>query len=394
MVSEGDPLIRVGFLAGFVDNSWLGGISYYRNLLKAIAFLPDRKIEPVLFVGEKAPPEIFKGFPPVETVRTALLDRKTPTWMVRKGWQILTRHDQILERLRIRHRIVVLSHSGFLGARARIRTLGWIPDFQHKHMPEFFSPKEIEARDLRFRKTCELCTRVLVSSHAAGRDLERFYPEWAHKCAVLQFVVFPDLPANPPSRRKLEIRYGFSGPYFHLPNQFWAHKNHKVVIDALRILKEAGRNVLVLATGNTNDVRQHGFFRTLMADVEKYHLLDSFRVLGIVPYEDLISLMRYSVAVINPSFFEGWSTTVEEAKSLDKLTILSDIPVHREQSPSMGIYFDPHDFSLFANILWNVWKEKYQSESSVLIDISNIKNRSLNFAYNYTNIVDYVMFST
>ena len=43
--------------------------------------------------------------------------------------------------------------------------------------------------------------------------------------------------------------------------------------------------------------------------------------------------MRQSVAVLQPSLFEGWSTTVEEAKSIGKTILLSDIPVHREQAP-------------------------------------------------------------
>ena len=67
----------------------------------------------------------------------------------------------------------------------------------------------------------------------------------------------------------------------------------------------------------------------------------SSRCLGLVSYADLIGLMRYLTALINPSLFEGWSTTVEEAKSLGKTIILSDIPVHREQAPENGRFFDP-----------------------------------------------------
>ena len=54
-----------------------------------------------------------------------------------------------------------------------------------------------------------------------------------------------------------------------------------------------------------------------------------------------MALMAGSLAVINPSLFEGWSTTVEEAKSMGKVVLLSDIPVHREQAPLRGRYFQP-----------------------------------------------------
>jgi hypothetical protein len=36
------------------------------------------------------------------------------------------------------------------------------------------------------------------------------------------------------------------------------------------------------------------------------------------------------VAVIKPSLSEGWKTTVEEAKTVSTLLILSDIDVHHE----------------------------------------------------------------
>ena len=68
-----------------------------------------------------------------------------------------------------------------------------------------------------------------------------------------------------------------------------------------------------------------------------------FRPLGVVPYRDMLGLMRHAVAVINPSLFEGWSTSVEEAKSMGKAVVLSDIPVHREQAPGRGLFFDPRD---------------------------------------------------
>ena len=76
-----------------------------------------------------------------------------------------------------------------------------------------------------------------------------------------------------------------------------------------------------------------------------------FRPLGIVPYLDLMSLMRHSVAVINPSRFEGWSTTVEEAKSMGKSILLSDISVHREQAPDRAAFFSPDNPQALADAM-------------------------------------------
>ena len=51
---------------------------------------------------------------------------------------------------------------------------------------------------------------------------------------------------------------------------------------------------------------------------KKNNLSNYFIFLDKITYEDVISIMYYSNAIINPSVFEGWSTTVEEGKLLKK----------------------------------------------------------------------------
>jgi glycosyltransferase involved in cell wall biosynthesis len=69
----------------------------------------------------------------------------------------------------------------------------------------------------------------------------------------------------------------------------------------------------------------------LLKFIEDKDLGRNNRILGLINYVDVLFLMRSCVAVLNPSRFEGWSSTVEEAKSMGKRLILSSIPVHREQ---------------------------------------------------------------
>jgi glycosyltransferase involved in cell wall biosynthesis len=80
-------------------------------------------------------------------------------------------------------------------------------------------------------------------------------------------------------------------------------------------------------------------------------------ILGVIPHDHIFHLMRQSLAVIQPSFFEGWSTTVEEAKSVGKRVILSDISVHREQNPPGAIFFDPLNPDALAQCLTQVMRE-------------------------------------
>ena len=95
--------------------------------------------------------------------------------------------------------------------------------------------------------------------------------------------------------------------------------------------------------------------------------------------------MKYSIAVINPSLFEGWSTSVEESKIHDKQIILSSIPVHIEQSPERGYYFEAFNYIQLANILcelnvsYNVRIENQKYEHAKMTALEKISKYGLDF---------------
>lgn len=333
-------MIRVGLGLGV---SWLGSVNYYRNLLNAICALPDRRIEPVLLAGTRVDEDVLAQLPQVEVIRSGWFDSLTPRWAIRRLSQAALGRDPLLERFLRANRIHVLSHSDPLGEKSPIASICWIGDFQHLHLPEMFKRSERLYRDHDFRQQARHATRIILSSHDALRDLESFAPDGLPKARVLQFTAQPGVTAGVTDLPALQERYGFHGEYFHVPNQFWAHKNHGLILDALALLRDRAEPALVIATGATEDYRHPAHFTDLMARAKALGVAGSFRPLGVVPRSDLVSLMLNSVALLNPSRAEGWSTSVEEAKSLGKRIILSDIGVHREQAPPEGIYVDPDD---------------------------------------------------
>ena len=288
-------------------------------------------------------------------IQSRWIDPLTPRWVVRKVWQQAFASDPFLERFLRSHGIDVLSHSDFLGRGAALPAICWIGDFQHRELPQYFRKRDRLYRDRDFRMQCQHATRILLSSYDAQRALKSFEPSCVEKSRVLQFVAQPHLGGQTTELATLQERYGFTSPYFHVPNQFWAHKNHRLILDALAILKGRGQLVLVISTGATEDPRQPRHFEQMMAHARAIGVLGSFRTLGVIPYGDLVGLMVNAVALINPSRAEGWSTSVEEAKSLGKRIILSNLPVHLEQAPPDGIYVGPNDANGLADAMWRVW---------------------------------------
>lgn len=375
-------MIRAGFLFPHHAGAWLGGVSYLRNLLGALAASPECGVQPVLLTQTARP----AGFEEVEVTRSLALRVRHQLLargvLGRLGWDPL---DRILAH----HRLDVLSHSGVLAAGARTPALAWIPDLQHRVLPDFFSEAERTARDAAIAGDLRRAARVIVSSEAARRDLERFFPGSGEKLRVLRFVDRTLATTEPAPRAALEARYRFSGRYFLLPNQAWAHKNHLLVLEALALLRRAGRHPLVLSTGAREDHRSPGHFDLLMRRRAELGVEDEYRVLGVVPTADLAGMLRGAVGLINPSFFEGWSTSVEEARSMGKRVLLSDIPVHREQAPERATYFDPRRADQLAGAIWDAWsrEDPGEEEAARRRAAAALPERQTAFAAAYAAIV-------
>ena len=227
---------------------------------------------------------------------------------------------------------------------------------------------------------------MLASSENAREDLQRFYGAPAARCRVLRFVSQPRLErAALVPLAELRARLGIPARFFHLPNQLWKHKNHELVVDAMR----AAPDVAVVATGPREDYRHRGLYEALVTRVRAHGLGDRFRHLGLVSFADLISLMHHAVAVINPSRFEGWSTTVEEAKSLGKRILISDLAVHREQAPGRADFFGVDDPGALAELLRDAWASHDLAEDarSAAAAAAALPARTRAFAETYESIV-------
>lgn len=103
-----------------------------------------------------------------------------------------------------------------------------------------------------------------------------------------------------------------------------------------------------------------------MRHADAQYVLDTSHVLGVIPRDDLLGLVKHAVVMLNPSKFEGGNTSIEEAKALGVRVIASDIAVHREQVSPNALYFDSDRPDQLASAMANVWAERDQSSAIVI----------------------------
>ena len=299
----------------------------------------------------------------------------------------LLNRDSVQARFFRKHGIRLFSHGWPLGRFSPLPCLCWIPDFQHKHLPHMFGREELAYRDASFANVAQNAQAVLLSSADAEKDFHHYFPRADAKTHVLRFVANP--PAGSEDIAPILASYGIEEPYFHIPNQLWLHKNHGVVLEALHILKASGPCPLVVSTGQTDDYRHPGYFAEFKERAAAAGLAERFRFLGLIDFAHVGALMRGAMAMINPSRFEGWSTTVEESKSLGKRLLLSDIPVHREQAPERGSFFGLDDAESLATLMSRVLKEYSPMEEEAARQKASaaLPGRMREFARTYEDIV-------
>jgi glycosyltransferase involved in cell wall biosynthesis len=337
---------RVGIFFSY-DENWIGGAYYILNLIAALKLLPadQQPFITVFFRNSQDKDQAEKiGYPFIEFVAiTNNMEfwKKVIRFSVRK---ISGKHiykPSSTKKFAKGYFDAIFPAPVTFNTKLTKKIIHWIPDFQEAWLPHFFS----EA-DIAYRKKCQQNIAlsndaVVFSSYDALKDFERLYPSSVVERHVMQFAVtHPDY--NEVDFTELKRKYQLPDVYFFCPNQFWVHKNQKIVLAAIAKLKhQHNKKVAVVFSGKVYDTRNENYFTELEEYIRENEISDAVSFLGFIDRKDQLQIMKHALAVIQPSLFEGWSTVVEDVKAMNQNIIVSNLPVHYEQLGSNASYFDP-----------------------------------------------------
>ena len=329
--------IKLGVLYKNMEG-WIGGTYYIQNLISALNSLSDaQKPEIVLYSSTVEEFDQLKKikYPYISSRELKEVNRQKNI-IIRKLKRALAKLNvvglfQPLINLKADDIDAIFPAPVSFNVKSNQKRIFWIPDFQELHYPQFFSSYEVKLRVQGHRIIANSTDTVIFSSEDVFNDFKKFYPGYKSQTEVIQFAVtHPSLSSLASSA--LAEKYGISKGYFISPNQFWAHKNHAIVIEAAKILKDQNLlNFEIVFTGKEEDYRNPDYAEKLKQKVKNLDLEKSIKFLGFIDRVDQLQLMKGALAVIQPSLFEGWSTVVEDTKSLNQHIIASDLEVHKEQ---------------------------------------------------------------
>ena len=238
---------------------------------------------------------------------------------------------------------VVIPAAAPLGRNFPIPWVGYVYDFQHKYYPDYFNAGDGLGRDIHFASMLREAKAVLVNAKSVKNDIDKFFPY--HECEVfaLPFSAAPVanwLEDGNPERLK---SYNLPQRYFLISNQFWIHKSHITAFRALALLAKEQQfaDLHIVCTGKMEDYRFPDHIRDLEREISELNIADRVHFLGHIPKADQIAIMKGSLAVLQPTFFEGGpgGGSVYDAVSLGVPALLSDIPVNREIEKERNIFY-------------------------------------------------------
>ncbi len=343
---------KLGVLFYF-DTSWMGGIIYIQNLIRTLDYLEDEKKPEILlfyrpglkkFAEEIDYPYITK----IEYNFLPIWKRYVYSWV--KGENVFI--EEIIDKYQLNsvfpiHDFPVKSKKA---EKKNVNLVSWFADLQHKHYPMFFSRSKRIFTELRLYFLKKNCNNLVLSSESVENDFKLFYQINPSKTNIFHFVSIIGTFKND-NLEELLTKYKLPLRFFIVSNQFHKHKNHKIVIEAIHELNQIGIKIHVAFTGKLPFDTKAQHILELHDLIERYNLKDQITILGLMPRDEQLLLMKNAQAVIQPSFFEGWSTVVEDAMALNVPVIASNIDVNVEQLQEKGIYFDPNKSSQLVDAI-------------------------------------------
>ncbi len=212
-------------------------------------------------------------------------------------------------------------------------------DLQHLVYPEFFTPQQRAFRQQHIRQASARSARLVAISDFVRQALlasVSLPPErvMTVHLGLLDADASPAAPAPDPLGR-----LGLRPEGFVLyPANFWPHKNHVRLFEALRDFRarRPGVDLKLVCTGSPN---------ALMAELEQVarSVLPPQAVVfaGYLTRAELRGLLQTCRALVFPSLFEGFGMPVIEALAMGKPVLCSNVTSLPEVAGDAAVYFDP-----------------------------------------------------
>lgn len=235
---------------------------------------------------------------------------------------------------------------------SRCRSLAVIHDLMHRHerhFPEVSSFARYLYRETHFQLMCKYAVGIMVDSECGKKQVCESYQTPAEKIFTLPFIAPAYMFLNSRSSSKFDL----PPKYIFYPAQFWEHKNHLRLLEAIATLVHKLPDLhLVLAGSKRNS------FLKVIKRIDELGLKARVHILGYVPDEEMRLLYNRACALVMPTFFGPTNIPPLEAFVAGCPVAISNIYGIPEQVKDAAILFDPCSVSEIADSIERLWTDE------------------------------------
>ena len=226
----------------------------------------------------------------------------------------------------------------------KIRVVGPIHDLMHRYEPSFpevSAAGVYESRELLFSRHARYAAAVLVDSLVGKKHVLESYNISEQRVHDLPFIPNPLLAGEGKCPAGVSVSHF---PFVFYPAQFWLHKNHVSIVQALSMLPES-LNMHCIFVGTTDK----SGYADVVQMIKNANLSDRVHILGYVSDDEMVWLYKNAFALVMPTFFGPTNIPPLEAMQYGCPVIASNIYGVPEQLGNAALFVDPRQPNQIAD---------------------------------------------
>jgi glycosyltransferase involved in cell wall biosynthesis len=356
--------MNIGFDAKRAYHNGTGLGHYSRTLVHSLSeYYPEHQY--YLFNPKSSSLFQIKGNNIHEILPNGLFNKLfTSAW--RSSW---VKKDLLKYKIDLYHG---LSHEIPLGIQQTgIKSVVTIHDLIHERYPEQYNPVDVKIYNKKFRYACAHADKIIAISEQTRNDLVDFYKPPEKKIVVCYQSCNPAFGKTVSEEEKKKIRsvYGLPEKFFLYVGSIMERKNLLNICKAVFLLRnETDAPLIVIGDGSKykqkvkDYILQNGLSKRIIFLSENPTAKSSASFQTAV---DFPAIYQSAIAMIYPSFFEGFGIPVLEALWSKLPVITSNVSCLPEAGGNAAYYVNPASAEEIAEGMKKIYSDKITAASMI-----------------------------
>lgn len=238
---------------------------------------------------------------------------------------------------------------GIMTPEIPFATMMW--DLEHRikpFFPEVSRHGSWQSREARYSQDLRRAALVVVANELGKSYVERFYQVLPERIAMLAHPTPGDALAHTGvTATQTREKYGLPEAFLIYPAQFWPHKNHVGLLEALGLLAEKRGLRPALALSGSDQ----GNLAFVLEKAKQLGLESQVRYLGFVPRKDLLDLYCAARLLVFPALFGPENIPPLEASALGCPVVCGRYPGAELQLGDAALFADALDAEDLASAI-------------------------------------------